>query len=260
MAELEALPERLQYLQPYREFLAKLPKSQIGDTTDTTLLEQLIYEQIKERTVEEAKEKIEADLKELEDYLSDAKRRNDRLHFVLGYFLIAAEDPAELLKPPEKPKPKPLDERLIMDLPPKTRPKTDEEWPGLSVKWQQERFYAQKCRMDDDYQAKKVRVEFDNPNASAYELFILRGEPGLAEMVPKAAREIRRQSISIDLGEVKGHKYVSTGAAPAAWKRVDFLLQIPGGYVSGSIQASVLFDESKWDPYLKTLRLEKAAT
>ncbi|HXB59782.1 MAG TPA: hypothetical protein VNU95_09465 [Candidatus Acidoferrales bacterium] len=257
MAEPETLPERLQYLQPYREFLGKLRKSEVGDGTDTTLLEELIYEQIHGKTVEEAKEKLSADLEELEKYLSVPVRRNDRLHFVLGYFLIAAEDPAELLKRPEKPKP--VEEKLVMDLPPKTKPETSEGWPSLNVEWKEESFYAHKCRMDDDFQAKKVMVEFNNPNATAYEHFILRGEPGMAEMIPKAAREKRRQSISVDLGEVKGHKYVSTGAAPATWQRVDFLLQVPGGYVQGTIQASVLFDESKWDPYLKTLRLEKVA-
>jgi hypothetical protein len=118
MAQKEILPERLQYLQPFREFLAKLPKDEASDA-DPTLLEELIYEQIKGKTVEDAKEKLGADLEELEKYLSAPRRRNDRLHFVQGYLLIAVEDPEQLLKSPEKPKP--IEERLLMDLPPKAK-------------------------------------------------------------------------------------------------------------------------------------------
>jgi len=85
MAEKEILPERLQYLQPFRKFLAKLPREEASDA-DPALLEELIHKQIKGKTVEEAREKLKADLEELEKYLSAPHRRNDRLHFVLGFF------------------------------------------------------------------------------------------------------------------------------------------------------------------------------
>jgi hypothetical protein len=252
MAEKEILSERLQYLQPFREFLAKLPKEEASDA-DPTLLEELIYQQIKGKTVEEAKEKLRGDLEELEKYLSAPSRRNDRLHFVEGYLLIAVEDPDQLLKPPEKPKP--IEERLLMDLPPKAKSKLDEY--SLNVKWKRQSLWVNKCRMDDDFQSKRILVAFAHPNASEYERFGLRGEPVLAEMVPPAAREIRPQSISVNLGRVIGHKYVSSGEPPATWKRVDYLLQIPGCYVSISIQSQVPFDESEWDSYLATLRYVK---
>jgi hypothetical protein len=64
MAQHEPLPERLQYLQPYREFLAKIPKSKIDEGTDTTLLCDLVREQIRGKTEAEAKEKLAADLEE----------------------------------------------------------------------------------------------------------------------------------------------------------------------------------------------------
>ena len=253
MAQSEPLPERLQYLQPFREFLAKLPKSEVGDGTDTTLLEELIYQQIQGKTVREAKEKLKADLEELDNYLSAPRRRNDRLHFVLGYFLIAAEGPEELLKPPEKLKP--IEERLIMELPPKAKSNVDEY--SLTVKWKRQRFLALRHNMDDEFSRKVTLAAFAHPNASEYERFLLMGEPALAEMVPPAAREIRHQSISVNLGKVTGHKYVSSGEPPATGKRVDYLLQIPGCYVSIYIQSLASFDETEWDSYLATLRCEK---
>jgi hypothetical protein len=75
-------------------------------------------------------------------------------------------------------------------------------------------------------------------------------------MIPPSAREIHPRSISVSLGKVIGHKYVSSGKSPATWKIVDYLLQIPGCYVSTSIKAPVPFDESQGDPYLTTLRFE----
>jgi hypothetical protein len=254
MAEKEILPERLQYLQPFRQFLAKLPKEEASDA-DPTLLEELIHYQIKGKTTEEAKEKLNADLEELEKYLSAPHRRNDRLHFVQGYLLIAVEDPEQLLKPPEKPKP--IEERLLMDLPPKAKSKVSEDSPSLHVKWKGQRFYAQRCCMEDEFSRKKVLVEFAHPNASEYERFLLRGEPALAEMVPPIAREVRRQSVSVNFGKIIGRKYISSGGAPATWKRVDYMLQIPGCYISASIQSQESFDETEWEPYLATLRYER---
>jgi hypothetical protein len=111
--------------------------------------------------------------------------------------------------------------------------------------------------MEDEFSRKKVLVEFAHPNASEYERFLLRGEPALAEMVPPIAREFRRQSVSVNLGKVIGHKYISSGETPATWKRVDYQLQIPGCYISASIQSQESFDETEWEPYLATLRYEK---
>ena len=253
MAQSEPLPERLRYLQPFREFLAELPKEQASDA-DPTFLEELIYEHIKGKTTEEAQEKLSADLEELEKYLSAPRRRNDRLHFVLGYLLTAVEDPQELLKPPEKPKP--IEERLVMELPPKAKLKVDEY--SLAVKWNGKRIYVLRSKMDDEFTRKHILAELAHPDASEYERFIFMNEPSLAEMVPPTARQIRRQSVSIDLGKVTGHKYISLGEAPATWKRVDYTLQIPGGHVSAVIQESSLFNEAEWEPYLATLRFEKS--
>ena len=256
MAKQEPLPERLQYLQSYREFLAKIPRSKIDEGTDTTLLCDLVRERIRGITETEAKEKLNADLEELEKFLSS--RRDERLHFVLGLFLIAVEDPEEFVKPPEKPKP--IEEWVLMDLPPKAKAKFGEESSALGVKWKGQHFYAHQCNMEDEFSRKKVLVEFAHPNASEFEQLVQKGEGSMAEaLIPPAAREIRRQSVSVNLGKVTGHKYISSGESPATWKRVDYLLKIPDCYISASIQASEPFDESEWDSYLATLRFGKPA-
>ena len=252
MAQKEILPERLQYLQPFREFLAKLPKDEASDA-DPTLLEAVIYEQIKGKTVEEAKEKLGTDLEELGQYLSVPRRRNDRLHFVQGYLLIAVEDPETLLKPPEKSKP--IEERLSMELPPKSKSSVDQY--SLTVKWKRQNFYALRLNMDDGFSREFTLAKLANPNASEYELLNLVGQTGAAELVPPSARQIRSQNIKVNLGAVTGHKLVASSDSPVVWKRVGYLLAIPGGYVSVDISASHLFDEADWEYYLATLRFLK---
>lgn len=174
MARPEPLPERLQYLQPYQGFLAKIPRSKINEGTDTTLLCDLVRERIRGKTEAQAKEKLAGDLEELEKYLSG--RRDDRLHFVLGCFLIAVEDPEEFVKPPEKPKP--IDKWVLMDLPHEAKANSSKESSALSVKWKGQRFYAHRCYMEDEFSRKLYPTLFAHPNASEYERFIMMGEPG----------------------------------------------------------------------------------
>ncbi|HWC59556.1 MAG TPA: hypothetical protein VHC44_07660 [Verrucomicrobiae bacterium] len=219
MAKKQTLPERLQYLQPFRQFLTKIPKSEVGDTTDTSLLEKLLRDQIQGLTQPEAREKLSGDLKELEEYLSD--RLTDRLHFVVGFLLIAVEKPEELLKPPVEVKKR--EERLIMNLPPRSKSRIDEY--SLSITWKRQRFYALRYNVKDEFTRKRVLKEL-NPN-------------------PRA--------ISITLENVTGYKHIRFSESPIVWKRVDYELIIPGAYVGITIQASHLFDETEWDPYIATL-------
>jgi len=252
MAQSEPLPERLQYLQPFRELLAKLPKAEVGDGMDTTLLEELIHEQIRGKTAKEAQEKLNADLEELESYLSVPRRCNDRLHFVVGFLLIAAEKPEELLKPPQKPKE--ILERLAMELPPKAKSSGDQY--SLTVKWKRQNFLALICNMDDGFSREYTLARLAHPNASGYELLDLVGKPDPQFSCPNAPQK-QPSAISVNLGKVVGHKRIEFSESPFVWKGADYLLQIPGGYVSVVIQAGHIFDDSEWEPYMATLRFEK---
>ena len=249
MGEKEILPERLQYLQPFREFLKKLPKADVGETTDTTLLEELLRKQIHGMSVNEAQERLNSDLDELEKYLSTPRRRNDRLHFVVGFLLIAVEKPEDFLKPPEKPKE--ILERLTMELPPKAKSSVDQY--SLTIKWKRQNFYALRLSMDDEFSHEFTLAKLANPNASEYELLNLVGQTGVAELVPPSARQIRPKNIKVNFGAVTGHKLVASSHSPVVWKSVGYLLSIPGGYVSVDISANHLFDEAEWESYLATL-------
>jgi hypothetical protein len=252
MAKQEMLPKRLKYLQPFREFLNELPKAEVGEATDTTLLEKVLRKRIRGKSVKGAQEHLNEDIKELENYLTGPRHENDRLHFVLGFLLIAAEKPKKLLNPPEKRKL--ILERLKMNLPPKAKPSVDEY--SLTVKWKRQHFYALRCDMSDDFSREYTLAQLANPNASEYELLNLVGAGGIAESVPPAARPIRPTAIPVNLGKVVGHKVLAIVESPVASKHVSYLLKIPKGYVNVSISARESFDESEWETYLATLRFE----
>lgn len=222
------MPKNLEYLKPFQKFLAKLPKSRIGDTVDTALLEKLVRGRIQGMSEEEARNQLISDLEELQTYLSPPSRKNDRLHFVIGFLLVAAEKPEKLLKLPVEPK-KVL-ERLLMELPPKAKSSCDQY--TLTVNWKRQRFYAGWLKLEEDFAREQILKQLSAT------------EPTLDG----------RLASRVDFGEVTGNKCVLAGDFPAVHKRVDYLLEVPGGYVRVLIQASNLFDETEWESYLATLR------
>jgi hypothetical protein len=251
MARIETLPERLQYLRPFQEYLATLPAAEVGESTDSTVLEKLLRKRIKGMSSKEAKDQLTADLEELEKH--PARRRDVRLGFILGYLLIAAEMPDELLKPQVKPKK--IVERLTMELPPGAKSSVDEY--SLTVKWKRQTFHALVCNMEDEFSREWTLAKLAHPNASEYELLNLVGNPGAAGIALPKVTPIRPQAIDVSLGKVDGHKRVDFSNAPFVWKKVEYLLRIPGGYVTVCIQAGHLFDDSEWDSYLATLHFIK---
>jgi hypothetical protein len=61
-------------------------------------------------------------------------------------------------------------------------------------------------------------------------------------------------------GDVSGKKYVYRQVAPVPWKRVNYVLSVPGGFVSAMLDAlGADFDETPFDAHLHTLRLSASA-
>ena len=227
MSNKQNLPERLQYLQPFQAFLSKISKEDVGESTDTTILEELLRTRIEGLSIAESQRLLTRDLEELESHLG---RRNDRLQFVVGFLLIAAEKPEELLKPPAKPPE--ITERLTMATPPDSKVIVDQY--SMMIRWKRQTFTALRLNMDDEFGRLHTLEQLAQSKPS------LDGPP----------------AVRVEFGEVAGIKSVSVSAIehPKPWKRVDYLLQIPDGYVRVTIVANRLFDESTWESCLPTLR------
>jgi hypothetical protein len=144
-----------------------------------------------------------------------------------------------------------------MELPPNAKSKYFEEW-SLIANWKRQHFCASPLDMTYDYGRRRFLTQLAHPDANDYELYILMGEKAMAEMVHPKAREIHpTPSIPVNFGKVAGHKRVVCDDSPPFFRKtVGYKLQIPGGYASVSIDAKNLFNESEWEFYLPTLRIE----
>jgi hypothetical protein len=253
MVRIKALPERLRYLRPFQKYLAALPAAEVGESTDSTMLEKILRKRLRGMSSQEATNQLSADLEGLEAILSVGQRRDIRLGFIFGFLFSAATMPENLLKPPARRKK--VVERLTMKLPPGAKLSVDEY--SLAVKWKRQNLFALRCDMDDEFSRDLTLAEFAHPNASERELFTLMGETALAKLASPNTPQNEPKAIHVKLGAATGHKRVAFGDSPVVWKRAGYLLKIPGGYVSIDIQAGHLFDETEWEYYLATLRFTK---
>jgi hypothetical protein len=244
---------RLRFLRPFQEYLAALPAADVGETTDSTMLEKLLRKRLRGMSPQEATNQLSADLEDLEAVFSVGHRRDVRLGFIVGFLFTAATMPENLLKPPAKRKK--VVARMTMKLPPGAKLSVDEY--SLVVKWKRQNLCVTRCDMDDEFSRDLTLATFAHPNASEREFLTLMGETALAKLASPNTSENQPKAISVKLGTVIGHKHVALGNAPVVWKRAGYLLKIPGGYVSVDIQARHLFDETEWESYLATLRFTK---
>ena len=72
--------------------------------------------------------------------------------------------------------------------------------------------------------------------------------------------EATREVHAVRHGDVSGKKYIYRQIAPVPWKRVDYVLSVPGGFVSAMLDALVQdFDEVPFDAKLHTVWLSASA-
>jgi hypothetical protein len=114
MARSTLLPERLRYLQPVRNKLAKLAPEDINEDLDNSFLRKSIRKRVHGLSEADARMTLNEDSTVLATWLAGAGTDNDYMGFVQGFLLIAAEMPEKFLKAPAPAAPL---LRVLMDLP-----------------------------------------------------------------------------------------------------------------------------------------------
>ncbi len=230
MAGLNPLPERLQYLQPFRKKFAARPDDLNEDTGYAPLLE-LLQKRIAGCSDEAAAKLLEEDIAELQKWLELPEQVNDCLHFAEGVFLIAS--PADLLKQlkeeaAKQSQPLPWVE---MDLPAKAKPRRFEKDGdgGMLVRWNELLFSV--SIISEEWVAKKEKPrEFWDPKEAV-------------------------TCTPVQFGDVAGLKYVGITqkefALPerpiVSQRRIIYILAVPGGHVNISLSCLGKKPSSKWD-------------
>ena len=224
MAKLNPLPERLEYLLPFRKKFASHPDDLNEDTGYAPLLE-LLRKRIAGHSDEAAEKLLEEDIAELQKWLAAPEQVNDCLHFAAGVFLIAT--PADLIKQvkeeaEEQKKPMLWVE---MDLWPKVKPKRFEKERdgGMLVKWQGLWF----------------SIGVANPDKA------------LKNGRPLHFWDLKNEvtSVPVQFGEITGTKYIeiSQNNTGKPHKEIIYILTVPGGHVNVSISFIGRKVNPRWD-------------
>ncbi len=228
MSRVSSLPERLQYLLPFRKKFASRPPEELDEDSGYKALLAILRKRIAGHSAEQAERLLEEDKAALQNWLSKPEQTNDCLHFAAGVFLIAS--PAELVKQvlEESKRQKESLPWVEMNLPEGIKPRRfdDEGDGGMFVKWM----------------------------GLAFSI----GLPTTHANRPAALHDFRNKvtSFAVQFGKVTGTKFIEIGENRFGRpdKRIIYVLAVPGGQVEVSLvflgkQPSAKWDEANWKEY-----------
>ena len=220
------LPEPLRYLQPFANALAKVPPGELNEDIDPSRLESALRKRVRGLDEGAAEAELEKDPDLLERWLED--KPDHPAHWIRGY-LLSPTLATDLTQPAE--------------LPPRGPQVSFVAPEGWKVKVVSSRLDLKRGKLIGTIMAVD-EFSFDLMQRQ-HELWV--GPPGL---------EVRREVQTVRHGEVSGKKYVYRQFAPAPWKRVEYVLRVPGGFVSAMLDAmGADFDEAPFEDKLHTVRV-----
>jgi hypothetical protein len=230
------LPEPLQYLQPFANALAKRPPSELNEDIDPSRLEAALRKRIADLDLEAAEAKLAEDHDRLERWLEAHPQHP--AHWIAAYISspTLAFDLSQSIEPapsmPAEPTPR--------------GPKIDFVAPdGWRVK--QLAPYL--------LQVKKGKLSA-TVMAIDQSMFHQTQRERESDWVVPPGVEATREIQVAQYGNVSGKKYVYRRIEPDPWKRVDYVLSVPGGFAMAGIEAAGAdFDEAPFEAQLQTVKL-----
>jgi hypothetical protein len=228
------LPEPLRYLQPFANALAKLPPEEINEDVDASRLDAALRKRIHGMDEGAADAQLSEDRDLLERWLQD--KPSHPAHWIRG-FLLSADLAAHLTQPPEPPLRGP---EMVFEAP--------EGWKMKRVPFRL------------DLKAGKVIGSIMSIDEFSFEHIQHEREQTLKLNHPDQ-RPLTWTIRDIVAGDCQGRKFVCIMAGSIPWKQVDYVLRVPGGFVSIRLgtMTGADFDESPFEAQLYTLRLSASA-
>jgi hypothetical protein len=227
MPNISPLPESLRYLEPVRKQLAALGPDKIHEETDLSVLRRAVGKRIKGLTEKESRNALCDDTAELEKWLFTPTHQNEPLHFILPILPEAVDvlftEPT--LGPPER-------GVISMEVP--DGAKVTEENGCWSVKWRRLYLGLYPSHEED---MRRTQGQFRD---DAKRRPIVDGD-GMS------VTDVR-------FGNVVGIKRLSSQRSPR-FKRLDYALEVPGGFVVAVLDSAKDFDESSLERFFHSLRV-----
>jgi len=234
------LPEPLRYLQPFANALAKLAPEDLNEDVDASRLDAALRKRVRGLDDEAAEGELAKDRDLLERWLTD--KPDHPAHWIRG-FLLSEDLAAHLTQPAEPP---PRGPEMFFEAP-----------SGWKVK---------KVPFRLDLKAGKVIGSIMAIDEFTFNHLQWQREQTIAPMpamdgFPQPVVEGTFDVSEISFEECRGRKYLSRMTSPAPWKQVDYVLRVPGGFVSIGLGTTTGadFNESPLESKLHTLRLSASA-
>jgi hypothetical protein len=229
----DSLPEPLRYLQPFADALAKLPPEDLNEDVDASRLEAALRKRVRGLDEEAADAELTNDRDLLERWLKD--RPEHPAHWILG-FLLSPDLAPQLTQSSEQ---LPRGPEILFEAP-----------NGWKVK-------AVAFRLD----LKAGKVIGSIMAIDEFTFGLLQLQRDQAAKIPQPGGQASIEVSDVSFEQCSGKKYLQRMTAPAPWKQVDYVLRVPGGFVSiglGTLTGAE-FDESPLESKLHTLRLSSSA-
>lgn len=228
MPRLTPLPESLRYLEAFRNQVAKVDSEDIDESTDLSLLNNLLLERIKGISATEGKEKLQSDFDVLEAWLaSPGLIDNGGMKFLQGYLMALPELVDRLLEKQDNPAP--LGE-IQIELPSAVRLK---KMQGglLKAIWRRTTIFVLPC--DKKYRDYKIKEFHEGPFDKLSKVSVTQ----------------------VKFGDVTGFRcYVDFSVVESM--NIDYALEIPGGYaVITLLKKGTAIDPSQFEQFFHTLRI-----
>lgn len=233
---MNLLPKELDYLEPVAQELAKLPPEELTERVDViTGLEAALRARVDGLKLRDAVSRLTGDHEILKRWLEETKATDGAVFWIAGFLMRPGPLARSLLAPPPPPEP------TVAIEPP--------------AGWQKQSFPRRLdirkgklgCSILILDEAGFTRRQHKNDH---------REELQKSPKNPWAGLGVWSKS-SVKFGECRGEKHLYVQHGKTNWKSVDYLLDVPGGFVNVYLghEKGMDFDESEIEARLHTLKV-----
>lgn len=232
---MSVLPKELDYLEPVAQALAKLPPEEVNEEFDDAMLVAVLRERVNGLKLRDAVSRLTEDHRILKKWLKETKPTDGPAFWIAGYIMRAGPLARSLLAPPPPPEP-----TISFEVPAGWEatigPRASTFTKGKLVCYIMvldkpgfDRFQRDATRREELQQSPK------NPWANL----------GIWSKQP------------VKFGQCCGQKQTYLQTGKTTWKSVEYLLEVPGGFVLARLvhEAGQNFDEAETEQKLDTLRV-----